>query len=131
MRAGSEQGFKITTRGGGQGQRPRLTDPQRAARLWVAVAVATLWLLSVGGLAEETIPESTLLPLAADAVPASRVRRATQLRLVRVFRRGWSTILVALMNQHRLPRGRFIPEPWPSAAADNTLRVPMELPLAA
>jgi hypothetical protein len=108
-----------------------MTDPQRAARLWLAVAVATLWLLSVGGMAEETIPESTLLPIATDECPASRPRRATQLRLVSVFRRGWITILIALINQRRLPQGRFKPEPWPGAAQENTLRVPIELPLAA
>ena len=62
----NEQGFKITKRGGWQWQRTRMTNPQRAARLWLAVAVATLWLLSVGGMAGETIPESTLLPLAVD-----------------------------------------------------------------
>src|SRR5580765_1480318 len=32
-----EQGFKITKRGGWQWQRTRMTDPQRAARLWLAV----------------------------------------------------------------------------------------------
>jgi len=108
-----------------------MTDPQRAARLWLAVAVATLWLLSVGGLAEDTIPEGTLLPLADDDGPASRSRRATRLRLVSIFRRGWITILMALLNQRRLPQGRFKPEPWPKGAVPNTLRVPMELPLAA
>jgi len=131
LRAWIEQGFKITKRGGWQWHRTRMTDPQRAARLWLAVAVATLWLLSVGGMAEETIPESTLLPLAADEFPASRPRRATQLRLVSVFRRGWITILVALINQHRLPLGRFKPEPWPSAAQENTLSGIIEMPLAA
>jgi hypothetical protein len=131
LRAWSEQGFKITKRGGWQWQRTRMTDPQRAARLWLAVAVATLWLLSVGGLAEETIPESTLLPLAPAAVPASRSRRATHLRLVRIFRRGWITILMALINQRRLPRGRFKPEPWPSTTQQHTLRGIIELPLAA
>jgi hypothetical protein len=131
LRAWIEQGFKIIKRGGWQWQRTRMSDPQRAARLWLAVAVATLWLLSVGGRAEETIPESTLLPLATDDVPAARSRRATQLRLVSVFRWGWIIILVALMNQRRLPCGRFKPEPWPEAAQDNTLRVPIELPLAA
>jgi hypothetical protein len=131
LRAWIEQGFKITKGGGWQWQRTRMTDPQRAARLWLAVAVATLWVLSVGEMAEETIPESTLLPLTADEFPASRPRRATQLRLVSVFRRGWITILVALINQRHLPRGRFKPEPWPSAAQNNTLRVPIELPLAA
>jgi hypothetical protein len=105
LRAWIEQGFKITKRGGWQWQRTRMTDPQRAARLWLAVAVATLWLLSVGGLAEETIPVSTLLPLPAEGGPVSRPRRATQLRLVSVFRRGWIAILVALLNQRQLPRG--------------------------
>ena len=131
LRAWIEQGFKITKRGGWQWQRTRMTDPQRAARLWLAVAVATLWLLSVGGMAEEALPVSTLLPLAdADCLPF-HPRRATQLRLVSVFRQGWITILVALCNQRHLPRGRFVPEPWPQAEQDNTLRVFTEVPLAA
>ena len=131
LRAGIEQGFKITKRGGWQWQRTRMTDPQRAARLWLAVAVATLWLLSVGGMAEETIPESTLLLLAPNTVPTARSRRATQLRLVSIFRRDWIIILMALLNQHRLPRGRFKPEPWPSTTQEHTLRGIIELPLAA
>jgi hypothetical protein len=131
LRAWIEQGFKITKRGGWHWQRTRMTDPQRAARLWLAVAVATLWLLSVGGMAEKTIPESTLLPLAANEFPTSRPRRATQLRLVSVFRRGWITILGALINQRRLPRGRFQPEPWPSATRENTRRETIEMLLAA
>ena len=126
-----EQGFKITKRGGWQWQRTRMTDPQRAARLWLAVAGATLWLLSVGGLAEETIPESTLCRWRPTTYLPSRPRRATQLRLVSVFRRGWITILMALLNQRHLPRGRFKPEPWPSAAREHTLRGLIELPLAA
>jgi len=131
LRAWIEQGFKITKRGGWQWQRTRMTDPQRAARLWLAVAVATLWLLSVGGLVEETIPVGTLLELPANGLPSGRPRRATQLRLVSVFRQGWITILVALLNHHRLPLGRFVPEPWPRAEPDNTLRVPFEVLLAA
>jgi DDE family transposase len=131
LRAWIEQGFKITKRGGWQWHRTRMSDPQRAARLWLAVAVATLWLLSVGGMAEETVPVSTLLPLPADGLPMSRPRRATQLRLVSVFRQGWITILVALLNHHRLPLGRFVPEPWPRTVQDNTLSVPIAVPLAA
>ena len=131
LRAWIEQGFKITKRGGWQWQRTRMSDPQRAARLWLAVAVATLWLLSVGGLAEDTLPVSTLLPLTdADCLP-SRPRRATQLRLVSVFRHGWIPILVALINQRRLPRGRCVPEPWPQPIQSNTLRGTHEILLAA
>jgi len=131
LRAWIEQGFKITKRGGWQWQRTRMTDPQRAARLWLAVAVATLWLLSVGGLAEDTIPESTLLPLADDDGPASRSRRATRLRLVSIFRRGWILILMALINQRRLPQGHFKPEPWPQPEQSHTLRGIPEMRLAA
>ena len=131
VRAGIEQGFKITKRGGWQWQRTRMTDPQRAARLWLVVAVATLWLLSVGGLAEDTIPEGTLLPLADDDRPASRSRRATRLRLVSIFRRGWILLLRALINQHRLPQGRFKPEPWPQPDQSTPLRGTPEMRLAA
>jgi hypothetical protein len=42
-----------------------------------------------------------------------RTRRATRLRLVSVFRRGWNLILVALLDQAPLPLGHFVPEPWP------------------
>jgi len=108
-----------------------MSNPQRAARLWLAVAVATLWLLSVGGLAEETIPVGTLLELPANGEPGSRPRRATQLRLVSVFRQGWNMLLVALLNHHRLPLGRFVPEPWPRPAPDNPQGATDELQLAA
>ena len=131
LRTWIEQSFKVTKRGGWQWQRTRMSDPQRAARLWLAVAVATLWLLSVGGLAETTVPVSTLLPLTNTDGPPSRLRQATSLRLVSVFRQGWIIILVALLNQRRLPRGRFVPEPWPQAVQGNTLRETHELLLAA
>ena len=70
-----------------------MTKPDRAARLWLAVVVATVWLRSVGGEADETIPASTAL------VPQqARTRGATRLRLVSVFRRGWTLILVAVLD---------------------------------
>ena len=131
LRSWIEQGFKLTKRGGWQWQRTRMNDPQRAARLWLAVAVATLWLLSVGGMAEETLPVSTLPPLADADGPPARPRRAMQLRLVSVFRQGWITILVAVLNHRRLPQGRFVPEPWPQSSKDNSQRRNHELLLAA
>lgn len=132
LRAWIEQGFKITKRAGWQWQRTRMSDPQRAARLWLAVAVATLWLLSVGGAAEDTIPVGTLPALPATLLLPQRHRQATRLRLVSVFRQGWQCILVALLHHRRLPTGRFVPEPWPSAETKETkLRVMHEVPLAA
>ena len=115
LRAWIEQGFKVTKRAGWQWQRTRMTTPQRAARLWLAVAVATLWLLSVGGAADATIPASTLLEVSGVLTGQRRQRQATRLRLVSIFRRGWITILVAWLNQAPLPLGGFLPEPWPTA----------------
>jgi hypothetical protein len=114
VRAWLEQGCTSTKRAGWQGQRPHMTQPDRAARLWWAGAVATLWLLSVGGEAEEPIPVRTVPDVTALVPGQPRTRRATRLRLVRVFRRGWNLLLVVLLDHAPRPRGRFVPEPWPA-----------------
>ncbi len=49
MRGWIEGGFKDTKRGGWQWHQTKMTDPARASRLWLAIAVATLWVVSVGG----------------------------------------------------------------------------------
>jgi len=133
LRAWIEQGLKITKRAGWQWHRTRMTGPARAARLWLAVAVATLWLLSVGEAADETIPASTLLNVTALCPERPRSRRATRLRLVRVFRQGWVRLLVALLRQDPLPEGRLVPEPWPAVPLleGATSEPPMALPAAA
>jgi hypothetical protein len=125
LRAWIEQGFKITKRGGWQWQRTRMTDPDRAARLWLAVAAATLWLLSVGGVADAAVPASTLRDVTASLAQGRRQRQATRLRLVSVFRRGLTLIWAALLNRSPLPTGRFVPEPWPTIPyswSDPTVR---------
>jgi hypothetical protein len=63
MRAWIEHGFKLLKHGGWQWQETRMTDPERADRLWLVLAVATRYVLAIGGKAEsdeiavETIPE--------------------------------------------------------------------------
>jgi hypothetical protein len=86
-----------------------MTDPERAERLWLAIAIATWWLLSVGGEAEATIPATTF-PL----VPGSPRRQGRGWRLVGVFRHGWSLIIAAIFNHQSLPSGHGCPEPWPA-----------------
>jgi len=112
MRAWIERGFKLTKRAGWQWQATRVTDPDRAARLWLAVAVATLWRVSVGGEADAALPAGTIPAL---PTPPRRVRRTTRPRLISVFRRGLALLLAALLNDQPLPTGRFRPEPWPTA----------------
>src|SRR5207249_2844243 len=114
LRAWTPREFKVSQRGGWQWQRTRMTDPQRAARLWLAVAVATLWLVRVGGAADATLAKGTLADLGPALAVPRRQRRATSARLVGVFRRGW-LLLVALLGHAQLPFGVLVPEPWPTA----------------
>ncbi len=110
-----------------------MRHPARAARLWLAVAVATWWRLSVGGAADETVPTSTRLDVTALCPGRPRMRRATRLRLVSVFRQGWVVLLVALLRQEPLPEGRFVPEPWPTVPPweQEACKPDMALPEAA
>lgn len=108
LRAWIEQGFKRLKRGGWQWQATRMDDPERAARLWLALAVATWWLLSVGGEADEQVAAETL-----DAVPQVQRQRRPRWRLVGIFRRGYTVIVAALMHHDPLPLATGRPEPWP------------------
>lgn len=99
-----EQGFKVLKSGGWDWQRTRMTDPDRAARVWAALALATVWLVEVGGLAEfEPRPET---------VPRFRAAAGGGRRVHRVFRVGLGLILAGLLAGE-VRAGRLLPEPWP------------------
>jgi hypothetical protein len=108
LRAWIEQGFKRIKRGGWQWQYTRMDDPARAERVWLAVAIATWWLLSVGGEADAKLPAETM-----DEVPQTQRSRRPHWRLIAIFHRGWTQILAALLHHGRLPFGEGWPEPWP------------------
>ena len=85
MRAWIEHGFKLLKHGGWQWQMTRMTDPDRASRLWLVLAVATRYVLAVGGEADaaempvETLPE--LAPTSRTTRTAGRVTgRSAQTR---------------------------------------------------
>jgi hypothetical protein len=48
LRSWIEQGFKIIKGGGWDWAKTRMEDPQRVERLWLVLAVATLWVVAVG-----------------------------------------------------------------------------------
>lgn len=101
LRAWVECGFKDLKRDGWQWQHTRMLDPERAARFWLVLAVATLRVLSVGGMAEERLPGGWS---AAHTAP----------RLLSCFRRGILTLLTAFLTNQSPPTARFVPEPWPT-----------------
>ena len=115
LRAWIESGFKDTKRGGWQWQHTQMTDPARAARHWLAIAVATLWVVSVGGEADATVPASSLSELPDTHIARRRSTRRTRPRLLSCFRRGWIVLICHLIAGLAVPIGHFYSEPWPAS----------------
>jgi hypothetical protein len=103
LRAWVESGFKDCKRGGWRWEQTKMTRPERAERLWLVMAVATLWVVSVGG--------------AADAADGVRFLPCFQPppRFLSCFVQGLNLILVALLRGDPLPLGCFISQDWPKA----------------
>jgi hypothetical protein len=114
LRAWIEAGFKDIKRGGWQWQQTRMTDPERASRLWLAMSVATLWAVSVGGAADAMLPASSVEALPPTHLARRRAAPRARTRQVSCFRRGLLLILATLVQGRALPLGQFHPEPWPN-----------------
>jgi hypothetical protein len=114
MRSWIEGGFKDTKRGGWQWHQTKMVDPERAERLWLAIAVATLWVVSVGGEADANVPVSCLEALPEMHVARRKATGRSRPRLLSCFARGIVTIVGALIRGDGLVLGRFVPEQWPS-----------------
>ena len=109
VRTWIEQGFKCLKRGGWQWQATRMADPARAERLWLALAVATSWVIAIGDAAEQ----EAATPVLADLAPRpGRPRRA------RLFRIGLLTLLAAAIAAQPLPLpGHLSRDHWPGDLA--------------
>lgn len=109
-RAWIEQGFKHLKRGGWHWHLTRVEQPERAERLWLVLALATWWVIAVGGEdeAQEPVPDATFAP-----VPGSARQCNGRWRDRSIFQRGLNLIVCAIYKHEPLPLGRGIPEPWP------------------
>jgi hypothetical protein len=127
MRSWIECLFKDLKRGGFGWHHTKMDDPQRAERLWLAISVATLFLVSVGGKAEANLPPSSLPPLSEmtsdidqglSNSPSSSVSSSVSslsiqnnsTRLLSCFRRGFLVLLASVIKRMPLPQGSFIPD---------------------
>ena len=114
LRAWIECGFKHIKSAGWQWQYTRMVDPERATRFWLAIAVATLWVLSIGGEADANIPSCSFDALPENHIARRRSRKTSFPRFLSCFHRGIMIIITTLIAQRQLPLGRFIPEPLPT-----------------
>lgn len=102
FRSWIEQSFRLIKRSGLAWHRTRITDPERAERHWLVVAVTTLWLVKVGGEVEGNGPVETVGPLPR--------------RELSLFWQGACRIVACLTHGQPLPLGRFLHQPWPKVA---------------
>jgi hypothetical protein len=86
LRAWCEQGFTCTKRGGWQWQMTQMTDPDRAARLWLALARAMVWMVTIGTDLEAGPPAAC--PDLPDLRPLLGGVRQGRIRHIRLFRLG-------------------------------------------
>jgi hypothetical protein len=112
MRTWIERGFKHTKRAGWHWEQTKMTKASRIERLWLAMSVATLWVVALGGVAEDHLPASSFDVLPLTHVARRRPRRVSQPRLLGCFKRGILTLITSLLAQHPLPHAYFCPEPW-------------------
>jgi hypothetical protein len=93
-----------------------MTDPRRAERLWLALAVAMLWMVSLGSAIEVGAPEDV-----AELPDLQRLLGGVgRQRCLRLFRLGWLWLLARAIRAQPGPLPRqLIPEPWPGHWATN------------
>lgn len=115
MRYWIEGGFKDFKRGGWGWQHTKMLDAGRAERLWLAMAVATLWAVAVGGAAEMQPPTPSrkeVSPTHVARLSAGSGHGPERGRELSCLTRGRLTLLAAVLKEEPLPQGRLEPETW-------------------
>ncbi len=105
LRGWIEQNFRLNKRGFWQWQHTRMTDPERAERVWLPMALCTFKLLTVG----DAVEQDRALPIWGATVPTILRRRPTRLVCL-----GWLARRAAQVTGRPLPRIQPLsPDAWP------------------
>jgi hypothetical protein len=110
FRSWIEQQFKMIKGGLWHWQHTRMTDPERVGRLWLAVAVAILWLVVLGAAVESDARKETLGEIRPGGASDGRVTRRHRLLSL-----GLAEWLAAQLQGRPLPLpvGKLPEESWP------------------
>ncbi|HEY7031184.1 MAG TPA: transposase [Thermomicrobiales bacterium] len=128
LRMWIEFGFRALKGLGWRWERTRRTDPERVARHWLVLAVATLWVLAYGTRAED----AALAGVApANLRTAPTPPPADHVRTISVFARGVGQLRWQLVRMRRLwARVWLVPQAWPSPGPDlrvTRILTPLEI----
>ncbi len=113
LRAWIERGFRTTKRGGLGWHNTKMTDPQRASRLWIPISLALLWLASLGTQTDDADSPLIHFTSAPDS-PILANHFGKRKRRLSIFRRGWIDFIISIFNKEFPPLLPLSPEPWPS-----------------
>jgi hypothetical protein len=116
MRGWVEAGFKDLKRGGWGWHHSKMQDASRVERLWLAMAVAMVWTVSVGSQTESQEAPPASLTLPQTHVARKRLKRpptTPPARRLSCLQRGRLVLLAALLQGTALPVGKLVSEPWP------------------
>ncbi|MDQ6906570.1 MAG: transposase [Chloroflexota bacterium] len=114
LRVWVELGFKALKSIGWQWQRTQRSDPDRVARHWLVLAIATLWTVAVGTRVEEAT---------ARAIGPTRLWRPPhqawgEPRTVSIFAQGWGWLVRQVVRGRLWRHLWLLPEPWQTPPAD-------------
>jgi len=126
LRSWVECGFKDFKRGAFGWHHEKMQDAGRVERLWLAMAVAMVWMVSLGTQAESQLPAACPEHLPEQHIARKRHETgfsSTSCSSFELCARGRLVLLAALLQAQDLPVGRLLPENWP-----ETLVLPKRLP---
>lgn len=98
LRPSTECVYRDIKSDGWQWHNTRLLDPQRAERLWLAIAVSTLWMVILGGDAENLSPLPNWEQLPPKHIAFSKPLNLRPPRLISCFLLGLLTLIADLLN---------------------------------
>jgi len=117
LRIGIECGYRDIKSDGWQWHKTRLTDPNRAQRLWLAIAVATLWTLTVGSDINQHPLSSFSDQLSSHHLPNKPIPVQETVRQISGFLQGLLTIIADLLNGKGICLNGLFPFPPPVSSS--------------
>jgi len=126
MRTWVETGYKDSKRGLWGWHHSKMLSASRIERLWLAIAVAQVWSVSVGCLAEAEQQELYEQELPPQHIARRRRKQPADQpapRRLSCVVRGRLGLVAALFTAQCLPCGRLVPQGWP-----ETITAPRKLP---
>lgn len=98
LRPSTECVYRDLKSDGWQWQNNRLLDPKRAERLWLAIAVSTLWMVILGGTAINQTPTTNRELLPAKHIARAKPVNSHPIRQLSCFLLGFLTLTANLLQ---------------------------------